>query len=139
MPNIAYAVIAALVGSIAGSVVVLPLDEDAGLTTIEGTVVGVHRNPHWNVSVEYSVNVTGDDGGLYEVELGPPWWWASVGLPGIEGDDTLRVEGVLEDGHEIEAYTIWLNGGDAIVIREAGKPAWAEAASGKPKAEDDAE
>jgi len=132
-------VLAVLVASTASAAILLPLDEDAQLTTIDGTVVEVHRNPHWNVSVEYSVEVTGEDGTTYEVELGPPWWWASVGLPEINVNDTLRVEGVLEGGNTIEAYTIWINGGDAIVIREGGKPAWAEVASGRPEKEDDAD
>lgn len=131
--------LAVLVASTASAAILLPLDEDAQLTTIDGTVVEVHRNPHWNVSVEYSVEVTGEDGTTYEVELGPPWWWASVGLPEINVNDTLRVEGVLEGGNTIEAYTIWINGGDAIVIREGGKPAWAEVASGRPEKEDDAD
>ena len=131
--------LAVLVASTASAAILLPLDEDAQLTTIDGTVVEVHRNPHWNVSVEYSVEVTGEDGTTYEVELGPPWWWASVGLPEINVNDTLRVEGVLEGGNTIEAYTIWINSGDAIVIREGGKPAWAEVASGRPEKEDDAD
>lgn len=131
--------LAVLVASTASAAILLPLDEDAQLTTIDGTVVEVHRNPHWNVSVEYSVEVTGEDGTAYEVELGPPWWWASVGLPEINVNDTLRVEGVLEGGNTIEAYTIWINGGDAIVIREGGKPAWAEVASGRPEKEEDAD
>ena len=131
--------LAVLVASTASAAILLPLDEDAQLTTIDRTVVEVHRNPHWNVSVEYSVEVTGEDGTAYEVELGPPWWWASVGLPEINVNDTLRVEGVLEGGNTIEAYTIWINGGDAIVIREGGKPAWAEVASGRPEKEEDAD
>lgn len=138
LPPVAHAVLAVLVASTAGAAILLPLEENAELTTFEGTVVDVHWNPHWNVSVEYSVEVTGEDG-TTEVELGPPWWWASVGLPEINVNDTLRVQGVLEDGDAIKAYTIWVNGGNAIVLRTGGKPAWAEVASGRPMNEDDAD
>lgn len=139
LPPVAHVVLAVLVASTAGAAVLLPFDEDAELTTFEGTVVEVHRNPHWNVSVEYSVEVAGEDGTTFEVKLGPPWWWASVGLPEINVDDTLRVEGALEGSNVIEAYTIWVNGGNAIVLRTGGKPAWAEVASGRPMNEDDAD
>jgi len=113
-------------------------DASPGLTTIEGRVVHVAWNPHFEVAVSFQVR-NGSANATYNVELGPPWWWASVGLPEINVNDTLRVEGVLEGGNTIEAYTIWINGGDAIVIREGGKPAWAEVASGRPEKEDDAD
>jgi len=104
---------------------------------IEGIVVQVEWNPHWEVAVEYAIRVNDSEGTTYVVELGPPWWWAAVGLPAIELNDTLAVEGVVHDGNVIEAYTISVNGGDPIVIRDGGKPMWAEVASGRPAKDDD--
>ena len=45
-------------------------------------------------------------------------------------NDVLRVEGVLEEGDVVEAYRIWINGGDPFVLREGGMPKWAQMKSG---------
>ena len=45
-------------------------------------------------------------------------------------NDTLKVEGTVDDGHEIEAFTVWINGGNAIVLRTGEMPPWAEERSG---------
>ncbi|OGS49315.1 MAG: hypothetical protein A3K68_02135 [Euryarchaeota archaeon RBG_16_68_13] len=135
MPHPVYLLIALSLVSSAGIGAVLVASDDAPeLTTFEGTVLHAAWNPHFEIAVAFEVrnasaNVT------YTVELGPPWWWSAVGLPEIHVNDTLRVEGVLENESEIQAYTIWINGGDAFVIREAGKPGWAEMASGRPDEE----
>ena len=137
MPHAAYALVAlALVSSAGLGVVLTSSDAPADLMTFEGKVTHVSWNPHFEVAVSYEIsNASANE--TYTVDLGPPWWWAEVGLPEIKVNDTLKVEGVLdEDGH-IEAYRIWINGGDPIVIRDGGKPAWAEVASGHDD-EDDA-
>jgi hypothetical protein len=138
MPQAWTVLIALALVSAAGAGVALSTNDAEGdLTTIEGTVVDVAWNPHWEVAVEYDVRLNDSEGTTYAVELGPPWWWAAVGLPEIEVNDTLSVEGVLHDGNAIEAYTISLNGGDPIVIRDGGKPMWAEVASGRPAKDDE--
>jgi len=130
MPHAVYALVAlALVSSAGIGVVLSSSDAPADLVTIEGKVTHVSWNPHFEVAVAYAIS-NASANATYEVELGPPWWWAEVGLPEIEVNDTLKVEGVLHDGNEIEAYRIWINGGDSIVIREGGKPPWAQVASG---------
>ena len=42
----------------------------------------------------------------------------------------VTVEGTLDDGHEIEAFTVWINGGNAIVLRTGEMPPWAQERSG---------
>lgn len=131
MSGSAHVLLVLAILSAAGAGVVLRTTDDApDLTRIEGTVVDIAWNPHWEVAVEYTVAVD-SDGTTYLVEMGPPWWWAEVGLPAIEANDTLAVEGVLHDGNVIDAYTVSVNGGPDVVIREAGKPAWADVASGR--------
>lgn len=131
MPNPAYGLIVLILVSSAGfGVVLTSSDAPSDRATFEGRVVRVDWNPHFEVAVSFEVE-NASANATYSVELGPPWWWAEVGLPEIRVNDTLRVEGVLEDG-VLQAYTIWINGGGAVVLREDGKPAWAEVASGRP-------
>jgi len=131
VPHPAYFVLAlAFVSAAAAGIVVRDADDAPALTTVEGIVTHVAWNPHFEVAVAYelrneSANAT------YSVEFGPPWWWAEVGLPEIQVNDTLKVEGVLHEENHIDAYTIWVDGGDAFVLREAGKPDWAQVASGR--------
>src|SRR5256712_12563274 len=80
------------------------------LVTVEGTVTALEWNPHFNASVE--LTLTAANGTNYSVELAPPWWWAEQHFPTIHVNDTLKVEGRLDDGHEIEAFTVWINGGE---------------------------
>ena len=120
----------ALVGSVgAAGVMLQPADTSPGTMTVTGKVVAVEWNPHFNVTVEFTLyNKTSDTN--YTVELGPPWYWAEHKIPAIKVNDTVKVEGVLED-HEIEAWTIWINGGSAIVLRTGDMPPWAQERSGQ--------
>ncbi len=131
MSNAVYAVLAlALVTSVGAGVALHAMDTESPehLVTVEGTVTAVEWNPHFNVSVE--VTLTAANGTNYSVELAPPWWWAEQHLPTIQVNDTLKVEGTVDDGHEIEAFTVWINGGNAIVLRTGEMPPWAEERSG---------
>jgi len=131
MSNAVYAVLAlALVTSVGAGVALHAMDTESpeDLVTVEGTVTAVEWNPHFNVSVE--VTLTAANGTNYSVELAPPWWWAEQHLPTIQVNDTLKVEGTVDDGHEIEAFTVWINGGNAIVLRTGEMPPWAEERSG---------
>src|SRR3989442_10564016 len=98
------------------------------LVVVEGTVTAVDWNPHFNESVE--LTLTAANGTNYSVELAPPWWWAEQNFPTIHVNDTLKVEGVLDDGHEIQAFTVWINGGNAIVLPAGGMPPSAPERSG---------
>src|SRR2546427_5006304 len=112
MSNAVYAVLAlALVTSVGAGVALHAMDTESPehLVTVEGTVTAVEWNPHFNESVE--VTLTAANGTNYSVELAPPWWWAEQHFPTIHVNDTLKVEGRLDDGHEIEAFTVWINGG----------------------------
>lgn len=130
MSHAVYALLAVVLASSAGAGIMLQdADVPSGLTTFEGKVVHVAWNPHFEVAVSFQVH-NGTDDATYTVELGPPWWWAEVGLPQIEVNDTLKVEGVVHEGQYIEAYTIWINGGSPVVIREGGMPKWAQMKSG---------
>ncbi len=119
----------ALVTSVGAGVALRAMDDEgsSGLVTIEGNVTAVEWNPHFNVTVE--VTLTATNGTNYSVELGPPWWWAEQHYPTIHVNDTMKVEGILE-GSEMEAFTVWINGGGAIVIRTGEMPPWAEERSG---------
>ena len=131
MSNAVYAVLAlALVTSVGAGVALHAMDTESpeDLVTVEGTVTAVEWNPHFNVSVE--VTLTAANGTNYSVRLAPPWWWAEQHLPTIQVNDTLKVEGTVDDGHEIEAFTVWINGGNAIVLRTGEMPPWAEERSG---------
>ena len=131
MSNAVYAVLAlALVTSVGAGVALHAMDTESPehLVTVEGTVTAVEWNPHFNVSVE--VTLTAANGTNYSVILAPPWWWAEQHLPTIQVNDTLKVEGTVDDGHEIEAFTVWINGGNAIVLRTGEMPPWAEERSG---------
>jgi len=131
MSNAVYAVLAlALVTSVGAGVALHAMDTESPehLVTVEGTVTAVEWNPHFNVSVE--VTLTAANGTNYSVELAPPWWWAEQHLPTIQVNDTLKVEGTVDDGHEIEAFSVWINGGNAIVLRTGEMPPWAEERSG---------
>jgi len=131
MSNAVYAVLAlALVTSVGAGVALHAMDTESPehLVTVEGTVTAVEWNPHFNVSVE--VTLTAANGTNYSVRLAPPWWWAEQHLPTIQVNDTLKVEGTVDDGHEIEAFTVWINGGNAIVLRTGEMPPWAEERSG---------
>ena len=131
MSNAVYAVLAlALVTSVGAGVALHAMDTESpeDLVTVEGTVTAVEWNPHFNVSVE--VTLTAANGTNYSVRLAPPWWWAEQHLPTIQVNDTLKVEGTVDDGHEIEAFTVWINGGNAIVLGTGEMPPWAEERSG---------
>jgi len=131
MSNAVYAVLAlALVTSVGAGVALHAMDTESPehLVTVEGTVTAVEWNPHFNVSVE--VTLTAANGTNYSVRLAPPWWWAEQHLPTIQVNDTLKVEGTVDDGHEIEAFTVSINGGNAIVLRTGEMPPWAEERSG---------
>src|SRR5712692_9753691 len=130
MSSALYVVLAMAVVSAAGAGVILHAaeTESPNLVTVEGTVTAVEWNPHFNVSVE--LTLTAANGTNYSVELAPPWWWAEQHFPTIQVNDTLKVEGTLDDGHELEAFTVWINGGNAIVLRTGEMPPWAEERSG---------
>src|SRR3989442_11812342 len=99
------------------------------LVVVEGTVTAVDWNPHFNESVE--LTLTAANGTNYSVELAPPWWWAEQNFPTIHVNDTLKVEGALDDGHEIQAFTVWINGGQASFPRTGEKPPRAPGRSGQ--------
>src|SRR2546425_9886340 len=125
MSNTLYAVLAlALVTSVGAGVALHAMDTESPehLVTVEGTVTAVEWNPHFNVSVE--LTLTAANGTNYSVELAPPWWWGEQHFPTIHVNDTLKVEGTLDDGHEIEALTVWINGGDADGARTGEVPPW---------------
>src|SRR2546427_6690218 len=131
MSNAVYAVLAlALVTSVGAGVAIHAMDIESPepLVTVEGTVTALEWNPHFNESVE--VTLTATNGTNYSVELAPPWWWAEQHFPTIHVNDTLKVEGRLDDGHEIEAFTVWINGGNPIVLRTGEMPARAQERSG---------
>ena len=131
MSNALYAVLAmALVTSVGAGVVIHAMDSESpeNLVTVEGTVTAVDWNPHFNESVE--LTLTTANGTNYSVALAPPWWWAEQNFPTIHVNDTLKVEGTLDDGHEIEAFTVWINGGNATVLRTGEMPPWAQERSG---------
>src|SRR3989441_12002391 len=132
MSNAVYAVLAlALVTSVGAGVALHAMDTESPehLVTVEGTVTAVEWNPHFNESVE--VTLTAANGTNYSVELAPPWWWAEQHFLTIHVNDTLKVEGRLDDGHEIEAFTVWINGGEGIVVRTGEIPAGAQERSGQ--------
>ena len=120
----------ALVATIGAGVVLHGAETDASaLRTVEGRVMSVEWNPNWNVSVEFTLETSGANQTMHHIELGPPWWWAEHDAPSIRVNDTVKVQGELE-GDSIEAFTIWVNGGPAIVLRDRGMPAWASERSG---------
>jgi len=132
MSNALYAVLAlALVTSVGAGVALHAMDIESPehLVMVEGTVTVVEWNAHFNENVEVTLTVA--NGTNYSVELGPPWLWAVQHFPTIHVNDTLKVEGTLDDGHEIEAFTVWINGGNAIVLRTGEMPPWAEERSGQ--------
>src|SRR2546426_11596222 len=127
MSSVLSAVLAmALVTSGGAGVAIHAMDSESpeNLVTVEGTVTAVDWNPHFNESVE--LTLTAANGTNYSVELAPPWWWAGQHFPTIHVNDTLKVEGFLDDGHEIQAFTVWINGGDAIVVPTGERPPWAQ-------------
>src|SRR2546427_1569643 len=131
MSNAVYAVLAlALVTSVGAGVAIHAMDTESPepLVTVEGTVTALEWNPHFNESVE--VTLTATNGTNYSVELAPPWWWAEQHFPTIHVNDTLKVEGRLDDGDEIEAFTVWINGGDPLLFRPGGVPPGGEGRSG---------
>src|SRR3989449_7398762 len=121
MSNALYAFLAlALVTSVGAGVAIHAMDTESPepLVTVEGMVTALEWNPHFNMSVE--LTLTAANGTNYSVELAPPWWWAEQHFPTIHVNDTLKVEGRLDDGHEIQAFTVWINGGDARGLRRGG-------------------
>src|SRR2546425_13061019 len=127
MSNALYAILAmALVTSVGAGVAIHAMDSESpeNLVTVEGTVTAVDWNPHFNESVE--LTLTAANGTNYSVELAPPWWWAEQNFTTIHENDTLKVEGALDDGHEIQAFTVWINGGHAIVLRTGEMPPGAQ-------------
>src|SRR2546427_856355 len=136
MSNALYAFLAlALVTSVGAGVAIHAMDTESPepLVTVEGMVTAVEWNPHFNVSVE--LTLTAANGTNYSVELAPPWWWAEQHFPTIHVNDTLKVEGRLDDGHEIEAFTVWINGGKPIGFPTGEKAPWAREPSGPTRAE----
>src|SRR2546425_11447082 len=132
MSNALYAALAmALVTSVGAGVAIHVMDSESpeNLVTVEGTVTAVDWNPHFNESVE--LTLTTANGTNYSVALAPPWWWAEQNFPTIHVNDTLKVEGTLDDGHEIEAFTVWINGGDASVPRAPGDATPRQGGSGQ--------
>jgi hypothetical protein len=132
MSNALYAILAlALVTSVGAGVAIHAMEAESpeNLVTVEGTVTAVDWNPHFNESVE--LTLTTANGTNYSIELAPPWWWAQQNFTTIHVNDTLKVEGVLDDGHEIQAFTVWINGGSAIVFRTGEMPPWAQERSGQ--------
>src|SRR3989442_8025971 len=126
MSNVLYAILAmALVTSVGAGVAIHAMDSESpeNLVTVEGTVTAVDWNPHFNESVE--LTLTTANGTNYSVELAPPWWWAQQNFTTIHVNDTLKVEGRLDDGHEIQAFTVWVNGGDPERLRTGQEPPWA--------------
>src|SRR3989454_1840055 len=131
MSNALYAILAmALVTSVGAGVAIHVMDSESpeNLVTVEGTVTAVDWNPHFNGSVE--LTLTAANGTNYSVELAPPWWWAEQNFTTIHENDTLKVEGALDDGHEIQAFTVWINGGKALVLLTGEKPPRAQGRSG---------
>src|SRR3989475_2698674 len=125
MSNALFAVLAlALVTSVGAGVAIHVMDTESPepLVTVEGTVTALEWNPHFNVSVE--LTLTAANGTNYSVELAPPWWWAEQHFPTIHVNDTLKVEGRLDDGHEIEAFTVWINGGKPFSLRSGAGSPW---------------
>src|SRR2546429_4358489 len=123
MSNALYAILAmALVTSVGAGVAIHVMDSESpeNLVTVEGTVTAVDWNPHFNESVE--LTLTAANGTNYSVELAPPWWWAEQNFATIHVNDTLKVEGVLDDGHEIQASTVWVNGGQGGRLPTRGEP-----------------
>ena len=139
MSNALYAILAmALVTSVGAGVALHSMENESPeehMVTVEGTVTAVEWNPHFNVTVE--VTLMDANGTNYSVELGPPSSLAERNFPTIHVNDTLKVEGVLDDGHEIEAFTVWINGGSGIVLRTAEESPGEQEGSGHP--EDDHE
>src|SRR3989475_10454442 len=136
MSNALYAILAmALVTSVGAGVAIHVMDSESpeNLVTVEGTVTAVDWNPHFNESAE--LTLTEANGTNYSGELAPPWWWAEQNFPTIHVNDTLKVEGALDDGHEIQAFTVWINGGDAVVLRAGRRPPRAQGRS-RPTGED---
>src|SRR2546428_14007427 len=128
MSNALYAFLAlALVTSVGAGVAIHAMDTESPepLVTVEGMVTALEWNPHFNMSVE--LTLTAANGTNYSVELAPPWWRAELHFPTIHVNDTLKVEGRLDDGHEIEAFTVWINGGEANGARPAGMAPWGPA------------
>ncbi len=128
-PILALVAVVLVSGVGAAGVLLHPADASSATVTVTGKVVAVEWNPHYNVTVAFRMT-NGTSNSTLEVELGPPWYWAEHKLPTIKVNDTVKVQGVLED-HELEAWTIWINGGDAIVLRTGEMPAWAEERSGQ--------
>src|SRR2546428_452993 len=116
MSNALYAVLAmALVTSVGAGVAIHAMDSESpeNLVTVEGTVTAVDWNPHFNESVELTLTVA--NGTNYSVEVAPPWWWAEHNFATIHVNDTLKVEAALDDEHEIQAFTAWINGGQTVL------------------------
>ncbi len=103
-------------------------DASPNLVTVTGTVVSVEWNPHFNVSVEFNMT---NETSTFHVELGPPWYWAQQKYPAIKVGETVSVKGVLDDGHDLEAWSISVNGGAWITLRTGDMPAWAQEKSGQ--------
>ncbi len=128
-PILALLAIVAIGGVGAAGVMLHAADTNPATMTVTGKVVAVEWNPHFNVTVEFELyNSTSNT--TTHVELGPPWYWAEHHLPAIKVNDTVKVQGVMDD-KELEAWTIWINGGNAIVLRTGEMPPWAQERSGQ--------
>src|SRR5207244_11884083 len=88
----------------------------------------VEWKTHFNKNAEHPR--TEENRTNYNLELARPSWWAEQNLPTIQVNDTLKVEDAIDDGHEIQAFTVWINGGNAIVLRTGEMPPWSEGRSG---------
>ncbi len=130
-PALALAVLA-LVGSAgAAGFAIHALDSGSvSLVTISGTVSSVDWNPHFNVSVEFNLT---NGTKSYQVEVGPPWYWAEHNYPAIKVNDSVSVKGLFDDNSttDFEAWSISINGSAWITLRTGDMPAWAEEKSGQ--------
>ncbi len=133
MPHAALALaVLALVGTAgAAGFAIHAMDaSSANLVTLSGKVASVDWNPHFNVSVEFNLT---NGTKSYQVELGPPWYWAEQNYPAIKVNDSVSVKGVFDDNSttEFTAWSISVNGGSWITLRTGDMPAWAQEKSGQ--------
>ncbi len=121
----------AIVGTAgAAGIAVHAMDTAPSQVTVTGTVTSVEWNPHFNVSVDFTMNSSGKS---IHVELGPPWYWAEHKYPAIKVNESVSVKGVYDDNSttDLEAWSISVNGGAWITLRTGDMPAWAQEKSGQ--------
>ncbi len=132
MPHAALVLaVLAIVGTAgAAGLAVHTMDAAPSLVTVTGTVTSVEWNPHFNVSVDFTLNSSGNS---IHVELGPPWYWAEHKYPAIKVNESVSVKGVYDDNGttDLEAWSISVSGGAWITLRTGDMPAWARERSGQ--------